>query len=108
MVFVILFQKSESSLGLGSGAGGGMMTARGAANLLTRLTAVLAALFFALNLWLVILAKQEVASQKLLTASEEREVVPASNASKGKVASKQDTAENATQDLKATSPKKAS
>ena len=74
MVVVILFQKSESSLGLGGGTMGGMMTARGTANLLTRLTAFLAGLFIILNLWLVYLAKQEVQSSKILT--EERVVTP--------------------------------
>jgi preprotein translocase subunit SecG len=59
MSAVILFQKGESSLGLGSGTMGGMMTARGTANLLTRLTAVLATLFFALNIWLAYLGKVE-------------------------------------------------
>ena len=67
MIIVILFQKRESSLGLGGGTMGGMMTAGGTANLLTRLTAFLASLFIVLNLWLVYLAKREVESGKILT-----------------------------------------
>jgi len=67
MVAVILFQKSESSLGLGSGTMGGMMTARGTANFLTRLTAVLAAIFMSLSLWLAYMAKQEVSQKQLIT-----------------------------------------
>ena len=44
---VILLQRSEGgALGMGGGPGG-MMSGRGAANILTRSTSVLAALFFA-------------------------------------------------------------
>ena len=51
LIGTVLLQRSEGgALGsLGGGAGGGMtgfMTARGSANLLTRATAILAALFF--------------------------------------------------------------
>ena len=42
--------------GGGGGAGGGFMTARGTANLLTRVTAILAACFFATSLVLAIMA----------------------------------------------------
>lgn len=58
LVIVILLQRSEGG-GLGIGGGGGMgsfMSARGAANLLTRTTAVLAACFFATSVLLAILA----------------------------------------------------
>lgn len=65
MIAVILFQRSEASMGLGSGTMGGMMTARGTANLLTRLTAVLAALFMGTNLLLAYLAKVEVNQSKV-------------------------------------------
>lgn len=67
MIAVILFQKSDSSLGLGSSTMGGMMTARGTANLLTRLTAVLATLFIVFSLWLAYLAKREVAQRNLVS-----------------------------------------
>lgn len=57
MVGVILIQKSEGGgLGIGGGTMGGMMTARGSANLLTRTTAILAAAFFATSIILAILA----------------------------------------------------
>ena len=50
MIGVVLLQRSEGgALGIGGGGGGGMsgfMTGRSAANLLTRITAILAALFF--------------------------------------------------------------
>jgi preprotein translocase subunit SecG len=48
LVGVVLLQRSEGgALGVGGGGGGfgGLMTARGSANLLTRTTAILAAIF---------------------------------------------------------------
>ena len=60
MIFIVLIQQSEGGMGsMGGGGGGGMggfMTGRATANLLTRLTAVLAALFMATSLTLAILA----------------------------------------------------
>jgi preprotein translocase subunit SecG len=58
MVGVILIQRSEGGAlgGLGGGTMGGMMSARGTANLLTRTTAILAACFIATSLALAILA----------------------------------------------------
>lgn len=57
LVGVILLQRSEGGgLGIGGGTMGGMMTARGSANLLTRTTGVLAACFMATSIVLAILA----------------------------------------------------
>ena len=58
MVGVILIQRSEGGAlgGLGGGTLGGMMTARGTANLLTRTTAILAVCFICTSLALAILA----------------------------------------------------
>lgn len=57
MVGVILIQKSEGGgLGIGGGTMGGMMTARGSANLLTRTTAILAGGFFLTSITLAVLA----------------------------------------------------
>ena len=57
LVAVILLQRSEGGgLGIGGGTGGGLMTARGAANLLTRSTTVLATLFVASSIVLAVLA----------------------------------------------------
>lgn len=56
LVGVVLLQRSEGG-GLGIGGGSGFMTARGAANALTRATAILAVLFFATSLLLSILAR---------------------------------------------------
>jgi preprotein translocase subunit SecG len=56
MVGLVLIQKSEGGgLGMGGG-GGGFLSSRGTANVLTRTTAILAALFFATSLFLSILA----------------------------------------------------
>jgi preprotein translocase subunit SecG len=56
LVGVILLQRSEGgALGMGGGPSG-FMTARGAGTLLTRATAVLAAVFFALSLVLTLVA----------------------------------------------------
>jgi preprotein translocase subunit SecG len=57
MVGVILLQKSEGgTLGMGGGGPGNFMTARGAGDLLTRTTQVLAALFFGLCLAMTMLS----------------------------------------------------
>lgn len=58
MIGLILLQRSEGG-GLGIGSTGGFMTSRGTANVLTRATAILAALFFATSLVLSILAGME-------------------------------------------------
>ncbi len=61
LVGLVLLQRSEGgALGIGGsgGSGGGFMTGRGAANLLTRVTAVFAALFFATSILLTLIAQQ--------------------------------------------------
>lgn len=66
LVGVILIQRSEGgALGIGGG-GGGLMSARGAGNLLTRITAVLGACFFAINLILAVLANQQRAPRSIV------------------------------------------
>lgn len=57
LIAVILVQRSEGGgLGIGSSQGmGSFMTGRGTANLLTRTTSVLAALFMALSLILAVM-----------------------------------------------------
>ncbi|WP_454684939.1 preprotein translocase subunit SecG [Ancylobacter moscoviensis] len=58
LIGVVLIQRSEGGgLGIGGGGGGGgFFSARGTANVLTRATAILAALFFVTSLSLTILA----------------------------------------------------
>ena len=65
LVGVILLQKSEGgALGIGGGGGmGGFLTARGAANLLTRTTAILATLFIITSLSLAIIASNKRSAQ---------------------------------------------
>ena len=61
LVGLVLLQRSEGGalgMGGGGGGGGGFMTGRSTADLLTRATAIAAALFFATSLTLAILAKQ--------------------------------------------------
>jgi preprotein translocase subunit SecG len=56
LIGLVLLQKSEGGgLGMGGG-GGGFLTSRGTSNVLTRSTAILAAVFFATSLLLSILA----------------------------------------------------
>ena len=53
MVGLVLIQKSEGGgLGMGGSGGGGFLSSRGTANVLTRSTAIFAALFFATSLFL--------------------------------------------------------
>ena len=57
LVCVVLLQRSEGGgLGMGGGSMGGVMTARGTANLLSRTTAVLAGMFMLTSLTLAIMA----------------------------------------------------
>ncbi len=55
MTGLVLLQRSEGG-GLGMGGGGGFLTSRGTSNVLSRSTAILAAVFFATSLLLSILA----------------------------------------------------
>ena len=57
LVVLVLIQGSDNEgLGLGGGTFGGMMSARGSANLLSRLTAITAALFMVMSVVLTITA----------------------------------------------------
>lgn len=73
IVITVLLQRSEGGalgMGGGGGVGGGLMTGREAANLLTRSTGVLAACFFATSLTLTILAGQTGERKSILDQSE--------------------------------------
>ncbi len=64
LVATVLLQRSEGgALGIG---GGGFMTGRGQANVLTRATAILAAMFFATSLALTIVANVTRAPRSIL------------------------------------------
>ena len=63
LIFFVLLQGSDNEgLGLGGGTFGGMMSARGSANLLSRLTAITATLFMVMSVVLTITAS--VSSEK--------------------------------------------
>ena len=64
IIFVLLQGTDNEGLGLGGGGGGlgGMMSARGSANLLSRLTALTATLFMVMSVILTIFAS--VGSEK--------------------------------------------
>jgi|SRR5690606_38283732 len=69
LIVVILLQRSEGgALGIGGG-GGGLMTARGSANLLTRTTAILAVLFFALAIGLTIINELDRGTSGILDSA---------------------------------------
>jgi preprotein translocase subunit SecG len=58
LIGTVMLQRSEGG-GLGIGSGGGFMSSRGTANVLTRTTAILAGLFFLTSLVLSILASYD-------------------------------------------------
>ena len=67
MIGLVLLQKSEGGgLGMGGGGAGGFLSSRGTANVLTRTTAILAALFFATSLFLSILASVDRKPRSIL------------------------------------------
>jgi preprotein translocase subunit SecG len=67
LVGAVLLQRSEGgALGIGGGTMGGLMTARGSANLMTRVTAVLAACFIVSSLVLAILSSATKAPTSIL------------------------------------------
>jgi preprotein translocase subunit SecG len=67
LVGVVLLQKSEGgALGMGGGGMSGFMTGRSTANLLTRATAILAALFMTTSVLLVVTANRQHAPRSIL------------------------------------------
>ena len=70
LIGVVLIQRSEGGgLGIGSSQGmGTFMSGRGTANLLTRMTAILAAVFFVLSLSLALLSKGTTVRRSVLDA----------------------------------------
>ena len=83
LVFLVLLQGSDNEgLGLGGGGGlGGLMSARGSANLLSRLTALTATLFMIMSVVLTISAsvdsdKNILESLPSINAIEEKSLEP--------------------------------
>ena len=86
LVGVVLIQRSEGgALGIGGG-GGGFMTGRGAANLLTRVTAVLAAAFFGTSILLAVLASTRSGPRSILDGDGQTQQTPAGSPSLPKLA----------------------
>jgi preprotein translocase subunit SecG len=77
MIGFVLLQKSEGG-GLGIGSTGGFMTSRGTTNVLTRTTAILAAIFFATSLVLSILAGMERKPRTIMPGGTAAPTVPGS------------------------------
>ncbi len=70
LVGAVLLQKSEGgALGIGGGGGGGFLTGRGTANLLTRVTAGLAAAFFATSIILATIASRSAPTGSVFDAA---------------------------------------
>lgn len=83
LVLVVLLQRSEGgALGIGGG-GGGMMSSRGSGNVLTRTTAILAAVFFATSLALALLAKNGDRPASILDAVPGTQTAPAGEGTSG-------------------------
>lgn len=67
LVSVVLMQRSEGgALGIGGGGPGGMMTGRGAANLLTRTTMILGAIFMANSIALAVIPTLDPTGRSVL------------------------------------------
>jgi len=67
LIAVILLQRSEGGgLGMGTSSNNGLISVRGSANLLTRTTAILAALFFATAIGLTILSELDRPTDAIL------------------------------------------
>ena len=82
LIGAVLLQRSEGGgLGIGGGgggAGGGFMTARGTANMMTRVTAILAACFFGTSLILAIMAGGQQDSSSIIDEVINETPLPAS------------------------------
>lgn len=87
LVGVVLLQRSEGGgLGMGGGSGvSGLMTGRGQANALTRLTAILAGLFFITSLGLTVLATVSRNASSIIDRNLPAQTAPAAPAGGGGV-----------------------
>ncbi len=91
LIIVVLMQRSEGSglsgLGTaGSGGMGGFLSGRGQANLLTRTTAILAALFIGSSILLAVMARQTAPSGSIFdqpTSGQPVQEAPAAPADSG-------------------------
>ena len=88
LVGVILMQRSEGGGLAGGGSPGGLMSARGTADFLTRTTAILATIFVVLSIALAALAVGETSSREI-DQSLDRTVAPANDPLGGAAAGSQ-------------------
>lgn len=73
LIGVVLLQRSEGgALGIGGGGGGGLMSGRGAASTLTRVTMLLGAVFLATTLTLTTIATRSNAADSTIAGEIER------------------------------------
>ncbi|NNF79157.1 MAG: preprotein translocase subunit SecG [Rhizobiales bacterium] len=75
LIATVLLQRSEGGalgMGGGGGGGGGFLSGRGAANALTRTTAILTVAFFATSILLTLLARQDSAPSTILDQAGEQ------------------------------------
>ncbi len=78
MIVVILLQRSEGGgLGIGGGQGGGLVSVRGTANLLTQATKYLAIAFFATSIALAVMAANRVETGSILDVAPAAPTAPA-------------------------------
>lgn len=82
LIATVLLQRSEGGA-LGIGGGGGFMTGRGQANVLTRATAILGALFFATSLALTLLANANRPSKSIFEGAVAPAATPGTPAAQG-------------------------
>lgn len=109
MIGLILLQKSDGSGPLGIGGGNNsLFTARGVANILTRTTAVLAALFIGNCLLIGILTSKQIKQNSQIFATTTHKPAKAAGASKNKAVEKKEETKEATQPAAASTPKEAS
>ncbi|MFD0917522.1 preprotein translocase subunit SecG [Pseudahrensia aquimaris] len=77
LIVLVLLQKSEGgALGIGGGGGGGgggFMSARGAANALTKTTSIVAAAFFATSILLGVSANQGAGTNSIIDRAEQNQ-----------------------------------
>ena len=74
LVAVVLMQRSEGgALGVGGGGPGGMMSGRGAANMLTRLTMILGGAFMGVSILLAVVSGMSGTSSSVLDGAQESE-----------------------------------
>jgi preprotein translocase subunit SecG len=75
LIGVVLLQKSEGG-GLGIGSTGGFLSSRGTSNVLTRTTAILAAVFFSTSLLLSVLASWDRKPRSIIQSTPAQQQTP--------------------------------